>query len=438
MVSASSNSESPLNAARERTILHLDMDAFFASVEILRRPELRGRPVVVGGDGARGVVAAASYEARSFGVFSAMPSVRARRLCPGAVFIHGDYAHYSTVSKRIMDILRAVTPLVEPLSLDEAFCDVTGVLHSYPDVTMLAQSLRDQIRAQEELECAVGVGASKFVAKLASKRAKPRIGPPGSGPGPGIGVLVVNTAQQETFLHALEVRELWGVGPVMLRQLTSIGVVTVGDLAAIPQAVLVGRFGSGTGQHLYELAHGIDPRPVVPDRASKSVGHEETYSHDITVRAEANTEVLRLADATATRLAEHALVGRTVQLKVRFADFATITRSRTIDEPTSSGRTIGTAARQLLDGIDTSRGVRLLGVTASNLSEAGGAQQLSLDVDGDEMWSDTEHVISQVRARFGADAIAPAALLGEHGVKVRRRGDQQWGKNNADESTPPR
>ncbi|HET8929430.1 MAG TPA: DNA polymerase IV [Acidimicrobiales bacterium] len=412
-------------------VLHLDMDAFFASVEILRHPELRGRPVVVGGDGERGVVAAASYEARAYGIFSAMPSVRARRLCPDAVFLHGDHAHYSEVSRRIMAVLTDVTPLVEPLSLDEAFCDVTGVLHAHPDVAFLGEELRRRIRDAEGLECAVGVGPSKFVAKLASKRAKPRIGRPGSGPGRGVGVLVVTPAHQQAFLDELGVQEIWGVGPATLRRLSEIGVRTIGELATIPAAVLERRFGRASGRQLHALARGIDPRPVVADRSPKSVGHEETYVRDLVARGDLQTEILRLADATAARLRDHDLVARTVHLKVRFADFTTITRSRTFAEPTGSSRELATAARHLLTDVDVGRGVRLLGVTASNLSGESSALQLTLDVDADAHWRETEQVMDDVRARFGAGAIAPAALITDGAVEVRRRGDQQWGKSTS-------
>lgn len=414
---------------RDRLILHLDMDAFFASVEILRHPELRGQPVVVGGDGPRGVVAAASYEARAYGVHSAMPAVRARRQCPHAVFVHGDHRHYASVSRRIMAVLADVTPLVEPLSLDEAFCDVSGVARARDDVAALARGLRERIRAAEGLECAVGVGPSKFVAKLASKRAKPRVGPPGSGPSPGSGVLVIDPAAQQAFLESLDVAELWGVGPATLRRLTGIGVTTVGDLAAIPRSVLEHRFGAGAGSHLHDLAHGIDPRPVVPGRAPKSVGHEETYLDDLVARDALDTEVLRLSDATAARLHERRLVARTVQLKVRFADFTTITRSRTLPDPVASAGEIAAIARKLLADVDVTTGIRLLGVSTSNLTGESEARQLTLDVDTVGPRRATDAVVDDVRARFGHDAIAPAALISDGSIQVRRRGDQQWGKS---------
>ncbi len=418
-------------AATDRIILHLDMDAFFAAVELLRRPELQGRPVVVGGDGSRGVVAAASYEARAYGIHSAMPSMRARGLCPDAVFIHGDHAHYSSVSRRIMAILADTTPLVEPLSLDEAFCDVTGVPGARDDVRALGESLRTRILDEEGLHCAVGVGPTKFVAKLASKHAKPRIGRPGQGSTPGIGVLVIDPADQRAFLEPLGVQEIWGVGPATLRRLTGLGVTTIGELARIPAGVLQTHFGDAQGARLHELANGVDPRPVVPHRAPKSVGHSETYARDLDEPGAVKTEVLRLADATASRLAEHDLVGRTVQLVARYGDFTTISRSRTLPEATASVRVVADVARDLLADVDIGRGLRLLGVTVTNLEPADAARQLALGIDREASWRDTERVVDDVRARFGAGAIAPAALIEQGAIEVRRRGDQQWGKSDA-------
>lgn len=417
-------------ADRERTILHLDMDAFFASVELLRHPELRGRPVVVGGDGARGVVAAASYEARSYGVYSAMGSSRARALCPDAVFIHGDHGHYSAVSRRIMAILRDVTPLVEPLSLDEAFLDVSGVLHGRTDGAAIARALKERIATLEGLDCAVGVAPSKFVAKLASKAAKPRVGRPGRGPTPGIGVLVVTEAEQRGFLRTLPVRSMWGVGPATGERLAALGVRTIGDLADLPVDALVRRVGRAAGERLHALANGIDPRPVVPDQAPKSIGHEATYPvdhHDLAVLL---PELARLADATARRLHEQGVVGRTLTVKIRFAGFRTITRSVTFDRPNASARTITRTARRLLEAEDVTVGVRLLGVSMTGLESPAAAQQLSLDDVVDEGWTEAEEVVEQIRDRFGADAIAAAALVDRDGIRVRTRGDQQWGRED--------
>jgi DNA polymerase-4 len=407
-----------------RTILHVDMDAFFVSVELLRRPELRGQPVVVGGTGSRGVVAAASYEARAFGVHSAMPSTRARRLCPHAVFLPGDHAHYGEVSARVMAIFRSYTPLVEPLSLDEAFLDVTGARRLHGDGESIGHAIRRRVLGEEGLACSVGVAPIKLLAKLASEAAKPRASP--AGPRPGLGVKVVAPGDELRFLHPMPVKALWGVGPATHARLERLGVRTVGDLAAIPQATLVGSLGRAAGRHLHQLAHGIDDREVVADTTPKSVGHEETFARDHHVRADLERELLRMADAVAGRLRSSELAGRTVQIKVRFNDFKTITRSATLPAPVADAPTISRTARALLDGVDPAPGVRLLGVSVSQLGAATG-RQLSLDDVDARSWDDATTAVDAIRTRFGDDAIGPAALAGPGGIRVKRRGDQQWG-----------
>ena len=411
-------------------ILHVDMDAFFVSVELLRHPELRGRPVVVGGSGPRGVVAAASYEARSYGVHSAMPGARARRLCPHAVFLPGDHARYREVSERVMDIFRSFTPLVEPISLDEAFLDVRGARRLLGEPVAIAHALRARILDAEGLTCSVGVARVKFLAKLASEAAKPKASP--HGPVTGAEVFEVAPDRELAFLHALPVQALWGVGPATLTRLQRLGVSTVGDLAALPLAGLVGALGQASGRHLHDLAHARDPRPVVPTQAPKSISHEETFDRDRHRLDDLNVEVVRLADAVGSRLRQAGLVGRTVTLKVRFGDFSTITRSTTVDGGLDSGHQLSKIARGLLAEVDPSPGVRLLGVGVSHLDE-GGHRQLSLDallgddVDGSADWPTAEEAIDAVRARFGAAAVGPASLAGPAGIRVARRGQQQWG-----------
>jgi DNA polymerase-4 len=414
-------------AQRERTILHVDMDAFFVSVELLRRPELRGRPVVVGGTGNRGVVAAASYEARAYGVFSAMPSAQARRLCPSAVFLPGDHALYAEVSGRVMAVFRDTTPLVEPLSLDEAFLDVTGARRSQGDGAAIGRALRAEVLGREGLSCSVGVAATKMVAKLASEAAKPR--PTPTGPEPGAGVRVVAPGEEERFLRPLPARALWGVGPATLARLERLGVRTVGDIADLPVAAVVGALGATNGRHLHDLAHGIDPRPVEPDQRVKSIGHEETFAHDHHEPGSLAREVVRMADGVAGRLRGAGLAARTVTLKVRFGDFRTLTRSTTLPSPVDEGPAIARHAGELLAGIDPTPGVRLLGVSVSGLV-AGGAHQLSFDEAGEPAWHEASGAVDAIRQRFGDGAIGPAAAVGRHGLRVKRRGDGQWGPDD--------
>jgi DNA polymerase-4 len=419
--------------AEAPTILHVDMDAFFVAVELLDRPELVGQPVVVGGDGARGVVAAASYEARSYGVHSAMPSTRAKRLCPSAVFLRGRHGRYSEVSKQVFDLFRTVTPLVEGLSLDEAFLDVAGARRLLGQAPGIAWRLRRLIADELGLSCSVGVAPRKLTAKLASEAAKPR--PGRTGPVPGPGVVVVRPEDELVFLHRHPVGALWGVGPATRRRLDRFAVRTVGDLAALPVDTLVGALGEAHGRHLHDLAWARDERPVVTSTAPKSVGHEETFARDHASSEWLGREVVRMADAVAGRLRRAGLSGRTIVLKVRFADFRTITRSATVPQPIDGGRAIAAVAKRLLDGVDASPGVRLLGVSVSGLSEGGG--QLSLEDGGAGSWSAATGAVDAIRDRYGDDAIVPAALAGPSGVRVKRRGDQQWGPGE-DADSPDR
>ena len=443
----------------ERTILHVDMDAFFVSVELLDRPELRGRPVIVGGSGGRGVVAAASYEARSYGVHSAMPSVQAQRRCPHAVFLDGRYDRYAEVSERVMAIFRSYTPLVEPLSLDEAFLDVTGARRLHGDGPAIAARLRRHVLDDEGLTCSVGVAPTKFLAKLASEAAKPAASV--EGPVFGSGVHVVVAGAELAFLHPLPVQALWGVGPATLARLHRLGIVTVGDLAALPVDVVVGAIGRAAGTHLHALARGEDDRAVVPDRAPKSIGHEETFPHDLHRPEALERELVRLADGVAGRLRHHDLVGRTITLKVRYADFQTVTRSITLDAATATAAVIGREAKAMLGRLDVAGGVRLLGVSVSGLAAGGEPRQLRLDdllaaadgagpstADGpgpsggpgtvaDADWEDAEAAVDAIRARFGSGAIGPAALVRDGGLRRKRRGEQQWGPSASGGIGPP-
>ncbi len=397
-----------------RTILHADMDAFFAAVEALDRPELAGAPVVVGGTGRRGVVAAASYEARAFGVRSAMPTSTARRLCPHATFLAGRMERYAEVSASVMAAFSSVTPLVEPISLDEAFLDVTGSLHGAPP-DGLAAALRERVRRDVGLACSIGVAPSKLVAKLASEAAKPRATP--AGPRPGRGVVVVAPDDVRSFLHPLPVQAMWGVGPATLERLGRLGVVTVGDLAEVEVPTLVSTLGESAGHHLAALAQGIDERPVVTGRAARSIGHEETFATDRHGVAELRPTVTSQCDAVAARLRRSGLGARTVTLKVRYADFRTITRSVTLGSATDVAVDLRAAALRLLEDLDPTGGVRLLGVSASSLVD-GAARQLRLDEAGDPRGT-AERVVDEIRARWGDDAI------GRGGAAARPRGP--WG-----------
>ncbi|HUP86094.1 MAG TPA: DNA polymerase IV [Acidimicrobiales bacterium] len=414
-----------------RTILHVDMDSFYASVEVLLDPSLKGKPVIVGGSGDRGVVASCNYEARSFGVHSAMPSVRAKRLCPQAVFVHGKFDTYGEYSKRFHEIFRSYTPLVEGISLDEAFLDVTGGRRLFGSGEAIGHEIRRRIHDEIGLRCAVGVGRSKFIAKLASKAAKPKVSRPGLGPVPGLGVLVIAPEDELAFLHPLPVGALWGVGPATQKRLERFGIVTVGDLAALPADTLVSALGTAHGRHLHELAWARDDRPVVPEARPKSIGHEETYAKDLHDHAALSREAVRMADAVGQRLRKAGMEGRTVTIKVRFHDFNTITRSNTLPVPTATASVVAAVAKELLMTVDPGRGVRLFGVSLSNLVEASD-EQLTLDsvLDGapePRAQVDASRAVDAIRARFGENAVGPAVLADGDGLHLKRQGDTQWG-----------
>jgi DNA polymerase IV len=390
----------PAGRAQGCTVLHVDMDAFFASVEVRRHPELAGTPVIVGGVGNRGVVTSATYEARRYGVHAAMPTARALRLCPTATVLPGDMALYTEVSRSVMALFRSITPLVEPLSLDEAFLEVSGAGRRLGDAAEIGEYIRARVFDEQGITCSVGVAGTKFVAKLASTRAKPD------------GLLVVRPPEVMDFLHPLPVGALWGVGPKTEEVLLRLGLRTVGDLAHVPAKTLQRGLGSALGAHLHELSWGRDPRRVVPEEPEKSIGHEETFGTDVDDPAVIHRELLLLAERTAGRLRSGAWLARTVSIKVRFADFATITRSRTLDVPTDVGQELYDTARALYDalGLDRAR-IRLVGVRAERLIDAGSApQQLEL---GAREYGRREAELAADRAarRFGAGAVRPATLL---------------------------
>ena len=412
------------------------MDAFFASVEVLDDPSLAGKPVIVGGAGARGVVASCTYEARAYGIHSAMPSMRARQLCPDAIFISGRHGRYSEVSGQLHKILEDVTPMVEPIGLDEAFMDVAGAIRLLGAPEQIARDLRDRVADELRLKCAVGVGRSKMLAKLASRAAKPRANRAGLQPGPG--VFVVEPDTELDFLHAHDVEALWGVGPATAKRLHELGVRTVGDLAALPVDALTRRLGKASGAHLAALARGDDPDPVNPNRANKSLGHEETFSQDLVDTLELERHVLRMADSVATMLRGASTACRTVTVKVKFKDLSLITRSHTLSRPISTGGAIGQVASALLAGVDPGEGIRLLGVSASGLTTAG-ADQLSFDLgDGmtaanqsatavEQSWQDVTVAVDAIRNRFGKTSVGSAGHVTDDGVQVPARRDAPWG-----------
>ena len=411
-------------------ILHVDMDAFFVSAELVRRPELRGLPVVVGGTGGRGVVAAASYEARSFGIFSAMSTYQARRLCPRAIFLQGDHSYYASISSKVMEIFERYTPLVEPISLDEAFLDVGGSVRLHGSPFEIAQSIRRDIKHDQGLTCSVGIAPNKFLAKLATEEAKPSPGP--KGPVPGLGVKIVEEYEIQEFLDPLPVRSLWGVGPVTVARLDQIGVTTVLQLRNFPRDSLIQALGKTQGAHLHRLAHGVDERNVEARQNIKSLSHEETFSEDLYSEQRVATEIFRMADAVGKRLRGLGILGSTVNLKVRLKDFSTFTRSVTLPNPTDSGKVVGRNAVNLLESIETSSGVRLLGVGVSNLTESDLGLQLSFDdIEGnDPEWRDAEKAIDQIHEKFGTQSIGAASTLSETGLRPKEKGSQQWGPSN--------
>lgn len=385
---------------RDCTILHVDMDAFYASVSLLTRPDLVGRPVVIGGSANRGVVLSATYEARALGVHSAMPMARARRLAPAAVVIEPDFRRYADASAGVMALFRTITPTVEPLSLDEAFLDVSGARRRLGSPRDIAHLIRARVKDEQGITCSVGVAASKFVAKLASTLGKPD------------GLLVVPPDRVVEFLHPLPVSALWGVGDKTAESLHRLGLRTVADIAGTPVTTLCRVLGPAAGRHLSELAWGRDPRAVVPHEPDRSIGAEETFGTDVDDAAVVQREILRLAEKVAARLRARGYVGRTVTVKVRFADFTTITRARTLPDPTDVARDIHGAAAELFAALDLQRArVRLVGVRMSGLSdEETTPRQLLLDDTG-PAWRETELAVDRIVERFGRDVVKPARLV---------------------------
>jgi DNA polymerase-4 len=378
-------------------ILHVDLDAFYASVAILQDPSLKGKPVIVGGTGSRGVVTSASYEARAYGVRSAMPSVRARRLCPEGIFLPPDFEAYRTHSNRFREVLLAHTPLVEPISLDEAFLDVAGATLLFGPPVEIARRIRREVESEVGVTCSVGVAPAKFVAKLASDDCKPD------------GLLHVRAGEVQAFLEPLLVGRLWGVGEKTAAVLDRLAIRTVGDLGRTPVAILDRLLGEAAASHLSVLAHGVDDRQVVPYEAPRSIGHEETFDRDLDDDREILRELLALSGRVAARLREDGYRARTITLKARLANFTTLTRSRTQADPTDLGADLYRTVSDLYGALPGARRrIRLLGVQAGGLVPAG-AEQLALLRS--ERWGDVERTVDRIERRFGTGAAKPAALL---------------------------
>jgi DNA polymerase-4 len=392
----------------ERWIIHVDLDAFYASVEELIDPSLRGKPVVVGGDpNGRGVVASCSYAARAFGVRSAMPMSRALRLCPQAIVVHGHYREYSNYSRKVMDILYQVTPQVEQISIDEAFLDVSGCEKLWGTVEQMAHMIQQQVGEEVNLPVSIGAAACKLVAKIACDFGKPH------------GLVIVAPGNEAAFLNPMPIERLWGVGKVTAARLQSLGMHTIGDLAAFPTAALVRALGHNGGA-LQDQARGLDPTPVHTDRDRRSVSQERTFDKDIGDKDRLLRTLLQLSEQVAWRMRTDCLVGQTVHIKFRYPDFTTLTRQVTLTQPTDQGQVIYREAERLLeDNWQHSVPLRLLGVGMSGLIEHGG-YQLSLFDNQDQRRSRLNETLDTIRERFGDNAIQRASLA-DHPSKLHDR-----------------
>jgi DNA polymerase-4 len=383
--------------ATQATILHVDMDAFYASVAERDNPELKGKAVVIG-MGARGVVSAANYEARKFGIHSAMPVGRARRLAPHAIFLPVDMARYQEVSEHVMEIFHSFTPWVEPISLDEAFLDVTGSQKLLGTGREIAVAIRKKVEEQEGITCSVGIAPSKFIAKLASNHCKPN------------GMLEITSDRILTFLHPLPIQAMWGVGPKTAEVLERLGLRTIEDIAKLPRTTLIRALGEANGASLYELAWGRDYRDVTPEEPDRSISAAETFAQDLDNPEEILTEFLRLTERATARLRDRDLFAKTISIKVRFADFSTINRSKTLPLPIDSTHDVYDVVKGLYQALRIERArLRLVGVSLENLSE-GAPHQMMLG-EREVGWRQAEGAIDQARARFGKGSVRPARLI---------------------------
>nr|WP_144792834.1 DNA polymerase IV [Kocuria palustris] len=394
---------------RSAAVMHVDLDMFFVAVGLLERPDLVGRPVIVARDSGRSVVLSASYEAREFGVHSGMPVSRARALCPQGILMDPSYADYPGYSRRVMSMFRDLTHLVEQISVDEAFLDVSGAVRRLGPPVQIARDLRARIRAETGLTASIGIGANKTVAKIASTRSKPD------------GLLLVRAQDTVAFMAELPVGALWGVGKRTEETLHRAGLRTVGEIAQRSPQQLARVVGQAAGAHLHALAHGNDPRPVTPEREEKSLGAEQTFEVDVSDPASLRRELLGLSHRTAARLRRQGLRARRVGLKLRWADFTTISRSRTVSHPFTSGHDLYTYAEELFSAeLPLPSPVRLIGVRAESLEHGDSAMQLSLD-GREEEWAAAETAMDRARERFGSTVLGPASMLRPPEDTVGRR-----------------
>lgn len=378
-------------------ILHVDMDAFYASVAELDHPEYKGRALVVGA-GTRGVVLSANYEARKFGIRAAMPVGRAKRMAPHAIFIAPEHHRYSEISERVMAIFHSYTPLVEPISLDEAFLDVTGSQKLFGSGREIATKIRAQVEKEEGITCSVGIAQSKFIAKLASQHCKPN------------GMLEIRPDRILEFLHPLPVRAIWGVGPKTAESLERLGLHTVADIANTPRATLIRALGDATGESLYELAWGRDYRNVIPDEPEKSIGNEETFSEDLDSPEEILREFLRMTEKATARLRERSLFAKTISIKIKFADFSSLTRAKTVPIAIDNTHDTYEIVKSLYLALNNEGArIRLVGVSLSNLQEGAPVQ---LEIGARERgWREADGAIDKAKARFGRQSVRPGRLI---------------------------
>jgi DNA polymerase-4 len=383
------------------TILHVDMDAFYASVAEKDNPKLKGKAVVVGA-GRRGVVSAANYEARKFGIRAAMPVYKAKALAPHAIFISPDMARYEEVSRSVMSIFHDITPLVEPISLDEAFLDVTGARRLLGDGQTIAKLIRARVEQKEGITCSVGIAHNKFIAKIASNQCKPN------------GLLEIDPERVLEFLHPLAAKEIWGVGPKTNEQLAKMGLQTVGDIANTPRSTLIRVLGQASGSSLYELAWGRDYRDVEIEHIEKSISSSETFDQDLDSQEEILKEFLRLTERSVERMREKGFAAGTISIKVRFTDFKTISRSKTVDLPITGTQEIFEVVKNLYLALNLENVlIRLIGVSLDSLVEDEEINQMVLG-QRSSGWQQADKAVDRIKNKFGSASLRPARLVEDH------------------------